>query len=159
MTEIVLAIDPGGATGWSQWIYDPEFSIQRVDYGLIPGGVEGFNHWLISRASTWPSIDHVICESWRLAGDAKNPDLEALEVIGALKLQCLQRGVPEPHFQHRSDKAQVSDEKLKEAGLWLTGLDVGWTDGRDVNDSAIHAILWAKLQDHLPTIEKFFPEW
>src|SRR4051812_3156241 len=42
MTETLLSIDPGEATGWSIWLVDEDRPIQRIEYGVTPNGVEGF---------------------------------------------------------------------------------------------------------------------
>lgn len=156
--EMLLAIDPGEATGWSTWAYSETEPLRRLDYGLIPGGAEGVMGWL-EEFNGFEGLTHVVIEDWRLAGDTKNPNLEALEVIGVVRLACRWRGVPPPVRQHRSLKTQVTDEKLQEIGYWLENSEVDWVDARDVNDSAIHALTWAKLSNHLPTLEAYWAEW
>lgn len=155
--ELVLAIDPGMATGWSMWEMSPEKPMHRLEFGLTADGCEGFLDWLDE--IRLDLIDHFVIEDFRLAGDTKNPNLEALEIIGGLRAFCRFTGKPAPERQHRSLKPQVSDELLKRHGLWVAPGDTHWVDGRDINDSAIHALLWAKHQEHLPTLERYWPEW
>lgn len=151
----VLAMDPGRATGWSTWYCDDETPMQRGQYGVIQGGPLEVGKWMEANMHLHPT--EFIVEEWRLAGDAKNPDLTGKEIVGATRAIAWMLGWPIPVIQHRSQKDHVRDELLKRHGLWVEPGSVEWVDGRDVNDSAIHALTWAKLQGHEPTIARFWP--
>lgn len=151
----LLSIDPGEATGWSAWYVPDDEPMVRFDYGLVRGGLPGFVKW-------WASIGHaivdaprdvVVCEKFELGGDVRFPNVEPLRIEGALFALSARRVV----WQKRTDKAQVPDLLLREHGLWLTGKDVDWEDGRDVNDAQVHALIWGKF-DHMPTLEGYWPE-
>lgn len=81
------------------------------------------------------------------------PDLEGVQVEGML------RHFYQPDqivWQTRTDKAHVPDRILKGNGLWQTGSDVSWEDGRDANDAIIHALAYLKKNSHLPTLRKYW---
>lgn len=146
----LLAIDPGMATGWSCWEVAEHKAMWRVEYGLIPAGVDGFIEWF--RGNRWRA-DRIAFERFVLGGDVDYPNLEPLKIEGALR--AMWDGPVDWHL--RSDKRHVTDKQLREWGFWVTGSQVDWTDGRDVNDAAIHALTWGKW-NHLPTLEHFWPE-
>lgn len=56
-------------------------------------------------------------------------------------------------------KGLVSDENLKNLGMWPTGKDVGEKDADDVRDALRHALYYVvtKLK-HMPTIAKGWPD-
>lgn len=152
--KYLLAIDPGKATGWSLWAYDSALALTRRDLGVIPGGVHGFILWWRELPHC---IDEIVFETFRLGDDFVNDrTMQASQIEGALLAL-----VP-PEFpiwwQRRSDKRAVPDHVLKRHGLWITGSAVDWEDGRDVNDSQIHALAWAKRQEHEPTLRRYFGE-
>lgn len=151
----VLAIDPGHATGWSTWYCDDETPMTRTGYGVVAGGPLAVSQWMQRNQLLLPT--ELVVEEWRLAGDAKNPDLTGKEVIGAIRAMAWVLGWPVPQIQHRSQKVHVHDDVLRRENLWVAPGSVEWVDGRDVNDSAIHALTWAKLQGHGPTIARFWP--
>jgi hypothetical protein len=136
----LLSIDPGKVTGWSLWTWSKTQPLERVKYGVIPGGVYGFIEW-------WrriePEPDEIVFERFFLGDDFVNDrTMQASLIEGALLA--------------RVDKRAVPDRVLKVHGLWLTGTEVDWEDGRDVNDTQIHALAWAKRQEHEPTLRRYF---
>lgn len=153
MVEQWVAIDPGVATGWSRWVLDGDAPLERVEYGLIQGGVLGV---LESIDELLFSADVLVCERFELDSRTAVPDLEAKLIEGALIAECRRRAL-EVVWQPNTAKRQVPDAALKDAGLWLTGADVGWKDGNDVNDSARHAIAHALWLDHQPTARWIHP--
>lgn len=161
MTDVILAIDPGLATGWSTWAYDPERPLMRLDYGLVQGGVAGWIEWMTSTLGLLRP-DVTVCESFKLDGRTKFPEVEPLRIEGALLAVYDALSLPSVIWQPNSTKVQVQDAVLKRTGFWLTGKDVGWADARDVNDSQIHALAYVKLleetTDLQPTTAAYWPE-
>jgi hypothetical protein len=151
----VLVFDPGVATGWSLWRLADDEPIERLDYGLIPEGLDGFLEY--PDAMRWDRVDLVISERFRLGGDTPYPEIEPLRVEGAIASWAKAGGV-EVVWQYRTEKAQVPDRILKEAGLWIENDEVEWEDARDVNDSQIHALAYAKTRSHRPTLEAYWPD-
>ena len=157
----ILSIDPGEATGWSLWVLDDFMPMKRLEYGVITGGVRGFSIWFDFYGRFEVGEEGVIVfEQFRLGGDVVNPNIEAKAIEGALiYARESQETRASLVFNQRSDKRQVRDDVLKAAGLWITGKPVGWTDGRDVNDSQIHALAYAKsVLRHRPTLERYFSD-
>lgn len=151
----LLALDPGMATGWSLWAVPEETAMERVNYGLIPGGVAGFVKWARANTGGIMAAHRLVVE--RFVPGPGPLNYEPLKIEGAIQ------ALLEPHqritWHLRSDKAHVPDPLLVQHDLWVTGRDprVQWEDGRDVNDSQIHALAWGK-RHHYPTLERFWPE-
>ncbi|MGO2150810.1 MAG: hypothetical protein ACTH32_06370 [Microbacterium gubbeenense] len=148
-TRRILAVDPGGTTGWSLWLMREAAPIEHVEHGMIPGGVDGFITWatesgFVGHYAEWPDLT-VVSETFVLDGRTRKPDVTPLKIEGALSVLF-----PGWVGQRNTFKSHAPDELLKAHGLWWKGA------GHD-RDSARHAIAYAKARKHLPTIEKFWP--
>ena len=147
----LMAIDPGGTTGWSTWTYDATTPLLPVEHGMIPGGLAGFIRWW---DTSWPAQHfrtyggEMVAEDFILDGRTAQPDTTALEILGALELLAHQRA-----FLLRRPrnvmKAHVPDSVLKHHDLWWPGA------GHD-RDSAKHALADAKISRHGPTIARYW---
>ena len=150
----ILSIDPGKATGFVEVSYDPDTAhLGDVRMGVLDG-VDNALNYIRSYASTRGKTI-VVYEGFTLsAGNQYTADLSGVEIIGALKYAFPSGWL---HKRSRSDKKQVPDQLLKDHNLWVTGTDVDWTDGRDVNDAWIHLIgyLCFDVQDRM-AIRRFF---
>ena len=133
----ILSLDPGNATGFVSTEYDPQTAtFGDTDMGVLNGLDEAFAY--IRSYAAIKNRTIVVYEGFDLnPGNEFVADLTGVEIIGALKYAFPHGWL---HKRRRSDKVQVSDETLKEHGLWVTGGDVDWEDGRDVNDAWIHLI-------------------
>jgi hypothetical protein len=148
---LVMAIDPGKATGIARFAYREDLPLELVDAYTVPGGLDGIleRPWLIEDAIGAFAVPF---EQFVLsAGNAFTPDLEAVKIEGGLQAVGVTL-----NRQSRSDKALVGDSMLKRHGLWRTGKQVGWKDGRDANDAIIHGLAWAMKRRHRPTIERYW---
>lgn len=161
MDELVLVLDPGQVTGWSLWVMPTDEPIYRVDYGLIKGGLAGFIDWLIEHRH-YLAEAIVVCE--RFVAERSAEDLVPLMIEGALVCQQRMLALPEVVFQLRSRKRNLGtrerrDGLLKAQGLWLRGDDpaIQHEDARDVNDTALHALIFAKDFEHEPTLRRYWP--
>lgn len=161
MDELVLVLDPGKVTGWSVWVLPTDEPIYRVDYGLIKGGLAGFIDWLIEH-HRYVSECIVVCE--KFVPERGGEDLLPLQIEGALA--CTQRtlAAAEVVWQLRSRKRNLGvrsrrDHLLRAHGLWLRGDDpaIDHEDARDVNDTALHALIFAKDYEHQPTLRAYWP--
>ena len=125
MTSRIVALDPGGTTGWST------ITINDDD-------VLSFNHGMLQRQQHHQQLyklledlqvgvnDYeIVCESFEYR-NASRPGLElvSVEYIGVMKLFCQERNI-QFHMQSASqgkvrDKptAFVKSENLKRLGLW-----------------------------------------
>lgn len=158
----VFCLDPGDASGWSVWSMRPDEPIERLSYGVVTGGVQGFLKWAATEAirPPWHDCQVVICERYFEDDDPTyDRDLPAAKIEGALRaLLYRDAGRIKLELRRRGDKRPVRDEILKRHGLWLTGSQVGHIDGRDVNDTTIHVLGWARDQRHMPTIRAYWPD-
>lgn len=147
MTRL-LALDPGGTTGWSYWEYTPTEALSLLDRGQIQGGIDGFVQW-------WGRpygpqhlgmVDEIVAESFVNDNRTVHPDLTPKEIEGALKMAW---GGP-LIFQRNSYKLHADDVMLKRSGLWFRGQE-------HARDSARHALALQKVRRHIPTIERYWP--
>lgn len=150
MTNL-LALDPGGVTGWSTWTYDPTTPLLPAAHGMIPGGLDGFIRWW---DASW-NAQHfrtyggeVVIEEFELDGRTLRPDIQAKEIIGAVRLLAHQHGFPLA-IQPNTQKSHAPDALLKHHDLWWEG------KGHD-RDSARHALARMKNRRHGPTIARYW---
>ena len=163
MTESILAFDPGDVTGWSLWAYDPDYPVQRLEYGMIHGGLEGFIQFLELRLGRLHP-DILICERFNTEdGRVGRADLTPIYLEGALAAICSALGI-EIIWQDTYMKSLCTDDTLRAHGLYIYPKQVKvdpaimHTDARDVNDSQIHVLAYAKSTDHEPTIALYWPD-
>lgn len=156
-TSTLLALDPGGVTGWSTWVFDDEHPIQRLEFGLIRGGVAGARIWFEDHLGTLRP-DVLVCERFnpKLGTGGTDKDYEAMWIQGGLYMIAPALGLTVT-WHDVGMKAMCRDETLKEFGLWINGPEIDHEDGRDVNDSQLHALGWAKAHNHSPSVEFYWP--
>lgn len=165
LEELVLTLDPGGSTtGWGLWQLPADEPIVRLDYGCIKGGLDGFVEWTIEH-HRYIAETLVVCE--KFVAERRAEDLTPLQIEGALIAAQHFAGAPEIVWQLRSRKRNIGLPKertalLKAHGLWISNDQaredpkVDWKDARDVNDAAIHALIYAKDWEHLPTLRAYW---
>ena len=154
MTDI-LAIDPGLINGVAYGTYSDTEPFVLKDFFAVD--FDGLDEIIWNGMHPW--YDKLIIERFIPQSGAEytlaEDDLAAVETIGMLK-HGLVHDSSEVYWQTRSDKWDVPDRILKDNGFWKTGSDVGWTDGRDVNDAIIHILHYLKSINHLPTLRAYF---
>ena len=140
------------------WIVPDDEPIEREAYLLVQGGIEGFDEWFSNTFwddDRFTRDDVMVCEEFIQDGRTPKVDTNALLIQGYLIGAW---GFNDVKWQRNAMKnAKTGDALLKQHGLWLTGKQVGWKDGRDVNDSQLHALAWAK-NNHAPSQDYFFPK-
>jgi len=150
----ILAFDPGKVTGIVEGVFSETEPLALVDAIAVTYEelLEGFEYLL--EASQTGEYDHVVTEQFDLrTNNEYAANLDGVRVEGLLDLAFGDQLVRRP----RSKKEQVSDATLKEHGLWKTGAEVDWEDGRDVNDAIIHMLGYVAFDlRHRPTITKYF---
>lgn len=140
----LLALDPGGSSGWSVWAYDATTPLRHIEHGTIPGGKDGFIDWALRRRG---EFDIVVSESFVLDGRTAQPDITPLRIETAIDMIFGQWGDGVPViYQRNFMKNHAPDDLLKRLGLWWSGA------GHD-RDSARHALAWAKTTKHIPTLK------
>lgn len=166
----VMAVDPGRATGVAIGRYSVSMPVEVIYTGIIPGGTLGFCEWLhdtqdgkyvVENDCSYNFPDHwgdlewhldYVCETFKPRGGNFAPDSEPLRIEGVMM----------DHFGNNviwhtpADKSLIGDDFLKEHQLWVTGKEVGHTDGRDANDAIIHLFVHMMRQRHLPTLEAYW---
>lgn len=144
MSYTLLALDPGGTTGYSLWVYDSITPLRPLEHGQITGGVDGFIEGWRYLDANW-DIDEVVSESYRLDGRTPKPDVTPLRIEGALAVLR-----PDTVYQPNTYKSIVTDERIKALGLW-------WPGEQHARDSLRHA--WARMRHlkHMPTLLAGWP--
>ena len=124
MTSRIVALDPGGTTGYAMITFHDDV----VPYSFNCGMFRSLNHHkeLYDALGMWHVDDYeIVCESFEYR-NASRPGLElvSVEYIGVMKLFCQERNI-QFHMQSASqgkvrDKptAFVKSENLKRLGLW-----------------------------------------
>lgn len=156
----ILSVDPGKVTGIAYGYYDDETPYSLVAVAAVNGGASGLNEWILNSVQE-NTVDTVVAEMFVPDGSPGGRE--------TVSPQC--EGVLIAHFhdvhtvwQSRSNKtwggmgAKAVDKRLKELGLWHTGKEVRWSDGRDVNDAIIHALQYLRTIRHEPTLKMIHKE-
>jgi len=130
------AIDPGGVTGVA--LYTPGIGFQSCE---VPGGSVQFAPFWRSVLAQGP-IRHIVCESFIITPSTskKTQQLDALEIIGWLKLECPHLGIPFTTQFPSHAKTFANDAKLKHMG-WYDR-----TPGGHRNDAARHLLTFLAVQ-------------
>ncbi|OJU44467.1 MAG: hypothetical protein BGN98_13870 [Microbacterium sp. 69-7] len=137
----LLALDPGGTTGYSLWEYTAITPLTLIHKGQISGGLDGFIAW-----SAGMHPEEVVAETFRLDGRTVKPDVTPLRIEGALSVIW-------PHWigQPNTMKVHADDVFMKRAGLSFRGMP-------HATDSARHALALMKVRRHVPTIKRYWPD-
>lgn len=143
----ILALDPGAVTGFAIGSFSVRTPLRFIEEGVLTNETD--LHWLLNSTNQ----DITVAEKFVLSsGNQFVADLSGVRLEGLI--EALRYDVV---WRLRSTKTQVPDSVLKEHNIWITGKQVGWTDGRDVNDAIIHALGHvAFTMHHKPTLEKYF---
>jgi hypothetical protein len=122
MTKTIIALDPGGTTGWAMW-RDNHFTCGQIG----PAEHHLALYEFLGREQTGELT--VVCESFefRQGKQRANIVLDSKEYIGVVKLfheeQINDGQDVKLHFQTAGQaKSFVSDEKLRKMGLYHTGM-------------------------------------
>lgn len=146
----IVAYDPGLVTGIAEGVFSPTKPLLVLGAAIVTYEdlLDG-HHFMVETEH-----DHVVSEVFTSRTDNEfAPDLTGVRVEGVLDLVYRDRIV----WRDRTKKAQVKDSVLKSHGIWYTGKDVGWEDGRDANDAIIHMLGYVAFDlRHVPTLRKYF---
>lgn len=153
----ILSVDPGLITGLSWGYYDDKTpyeltNVAALEFDRLSDDIWGGFEW-----GDVLVIERFIPQS---GGNftLKEDDLVGVQVMGMLRHA---HTANEVYWRTRGQKViagslKESDQILKDHGLWQKGKDVDWTDGRDCNDSILHALGFLKDRDHEPTLREYF---
>lgn len=158
--KFLLSLDPGKQTGIAAGFYGDNQPYTLLKVWQVSDGVTGFINWWKTdgtkeiKLREWGFMQptQIVSEKFILRSNAFVADTEPLLIEGALQALW---SLPVA-WQQRSDKSLVTDQTLRENGLWHTGKQVQWKDARDTNDAIIHALAYLKKNKHIPTLEKYW---
>jgi hypothetical protein len=141
----VIALDPGGSTGWAlyqaQLLVTPGGTPEWYDEKWLSGTLNQPDHHrtlygLLEQHHTQQY--HVVVESFEYRNKSR-PGLELVskEYIGVAKLFCQDRKVPYYSQTASQGKGLVKDYNLRNLGLWFGG-----RESRHAMDAARHLVYW-----------------
>ncbi len=120
LMPVVVALDPGGTTGFVIWNSDSLDSVTPFWCGPQDHHLDLYEH-LEHITSLWPTT--IVCESFEFRQGARdNLVLASVEYIGVVKLAC-ERAEKKAtlHMQTAAQaKGFISDKNLEKAGLLFT---------------------------------------
>lgn len=108
----IVALDPGGTTGWCE-LEDGYFS--HAQLGPKPHHLELWNRLL----ATEPSV--VVCETFKYYPGQTHTVLVSVEYIGVAHLYCQVSGAPLVFQSPSQAKKFWTNDKLKSLGLFIPG--------------------------------------
>jgi len=132
----VVALDPGGTTGWAFWDSDRSTFGQITEEGQLGPGSHHTELWVLLRTL---DPDVVVCESFLYRQQA-NAVLVSCEYIGVVELfyQVKQKTFTGKKLVYQTASVihgggPWDDVALKKLGLWTRG-------ARHANDAKLHLI-------------------
>lgn len=147
----LITIDPGASTGVAIGWFDDHVPYAIESVYQIEGGCPGFVHWWKANRNI-PLSAIIVVEKFILSsGNCFVADLSGVQVEGFLMSVS-----DEIVWQYRSQKATVSDQTLKDAGLWVSSFEVDCEDSRDINDALLHALIYLRSINHRPSLLKLY---
>lgn len=159
----ILSIDPGLITGLSVGHYSKShgYELEKAwtrDFRGLSDDL--WNNTIPYDNKTVKVIERFVPQSGA-EYTLKEDDLAGVEIIGMLKHAL---ALPDQIiWRTRGQKSiagspERSDQILKDHNLWQTGSMVDWHDGRDSNDSILHALGYLKDTNHIPTLREYFKD-
>jgi hypothetical protein len=146
----VVAFDPGEITGYASGYFYPYVPLEITTFAALDA--EQIGPTIRRLAGTKDNDRYVVSERFDARSNKFVANVHAKKVEG-----LLEGAFSNVVWRKATKKEQVPDSVLKEHGLWKTGKDVDWEDGRDVNDAIIHLIGFVAFDlHHRPTLEKYF---
>jgi hypothetical protein len=130
MILTVLALDPGGTTGWAYFraetLYNPEQERREyINSKWLVGQLESPEHHdeLNNFLGQCHTTDYrIICERFEYRNQSRaGLDLSSREYIGVTKRFCQARQVPLMMQTAAQAKGFVKDAHIKKLGLWSPG--------------------------------------
>lgn len=128
----ILALDPGGTTGWKAFNHE-DTTMHGGFLGPLPHHVElwGFLD------STAPSV--VICESFQHS-EKTGLKLISAEYIGIVKLWCKLNDIPYVPQTSSEGKGFWTDDKLRRVGLYVVN--------KHIRDATRHLLHYLSFDMH-----------
>lgn len=138
---MIVAIDPGGATGIALLYRSGGFLTNTV-----AGGFAGVSLYLSDlleeRSPDAEPIDAIVYEDFVPRPGAKSLQLDALHAIGAIKHECRKHDIPCIKQTPTQAKSFATNDKLKAVGWYTVGAD-------HERDAARHMLVWLCNNAHV----------
>lgn len=158
MTERIIALDPGGTTGWAMWQDTPFGNAAQFDglWSNITCGQLGPepHHLALYELHEHMCTEHytIVDESFQfrqMDNDRTGTNLISREYIGISRLFAAQRPREVQYLQQSPAQAKgfVSDEKLQIMGLWVPGQ-------RHARDALRHLVFFLVNRRHMHNLIK-----
>jgi hypothetical protein len=137
--DVVLAVDPGGMTGWVVWNGGDGSGVELEGQQDYEDFCEQLDLLFSFPAGHFYRPTHIIVEAYDITGETlrKSRQYEALYLIGVLKYIAHREGV-ELIISQRSNKAFSTDDRL-DAAHWLSRPK---HELRHQNDAKRHLLTW-----------------
>lgn len=120
----IVALDPGGTTGWATFHSDAEIRLQHFLCGQM-GPEDHHNEldaFLGMEQPATPEVYYIVCESFEYRNRARpGLDLSSCEYIGVMKRFCQERRINYTMQTAAMGKGFVKDDNIKRLGLWSPG--------------------------------------
>jgi hypothetical protein len=147
---IIIAIDPGGTTGWAT--YDNQLGEPRWRCGQM--GPADHHIELMAMLETWHTQDFVLIgERFDFRGDDRSDiNLMAREYIGVMKLFAQDRGVDvvwQWPFEGVGTKSFIQPSNLRNLGVWVAGGANKWIHAMDAYRHLLY-YMTAKPRSEIP---------
>lgn len=117
----ILAVDPGGTTGWAVW------EDGKVRYGQLPGGtlaVKPLVDWIADTYLMGRQVSSAVIIERYTIGERTvkfSRQSDALEITGVMKYEAARHGIRSKLQLPVDAKRMFTDERLKAFGWWATG--------------------------------------
>lgn len=141
MRELVLAIDPGLATGWVTWARDTNEVLawgEDDEYDFC----ERVDRWL---AAVGPRVT-IVAEAFVITRETakKSQQPYSLYVLGTVRYLARKHGAEGPRLRSAADaKRFATNEKLRRLGWYCRGAE-------HATDAHRHLLIWAVDEGHVP---------
>lgn len=159
----VLALDPGGTTGWKSGCAGKEDPTKFSNFHFKGGQIGPNDHHLELEELLTQHLRYsheenvpfsVVCESFEFRqhidkDQAKTKvELISKEYIGVVRLFCIKNGLT-AFFQSASDAKHMVPDKGPEANVKLKQLDLYETSSQHENDAARHLLRHMVVTKHI----------
>lgn len=108
----LLALDPGGTTGWAS------YTNKKFDSGHL-GEYPKFHNAMLRDFLNYEKPDTLICENFKRV-TTESAVLVSIEYIGVARMWTQDNGV-DFFLSSTGNMAFVTDAKIKKLGLWVPG--------------------------------------
>ena len=117
----ILAVDPGGTTGWILWSNENGNSVFANPCIDAWGECDRENFYEVLDDMSSTDLAVIVCERYTITGNTlkKSRQYDALELIGMLRHESWVRGIP---FVLQAQNPKFStNARLKACGLYVKG--------------------------------------